>query len=215
MANPRNGASGTIKMQDSTVVAKRRLNCFLYQFLSSDMEEMTHEDTINCLEKWGFNVSPTYKKCKGIEDVFEYISEWETKRFNLPVDTDGIVIKINSFKQRNELGFTAKNPRWAIAYKYKAQSAATLLKSITMINSFTFIIHNHIPIVHLLHDHEHNIYVLAKYPLDYIPYIDLLVCHLHKFDEQMIYIYNNVYIHHEIYYLIWYNVGIIHRQDGE
>jgi DNA ligase (NAD+) len=131
MANPRNGASGTLKMQDSSIVAKRRLDCYLYQFLSDEEEYTTHEQTIKHMEKWGFNVSPTYKKCNTIEEVFDYINEWETKRFKLPLDTDGIVVKINDFAQRRELGFTAKSPRWAIAYKYKAQSAATVLNSIS------------------------------------------------------------------------------------
>ncbi|HYG37787.1 MAG TPA: NAD-dependent DNA ligase LigA [Cytophagales bacterium] len=131
MANPRNGASGTLKMQDSSIVSKRRLDCYLYQFLSDRQDNLTHEQTIQNLEKWGFKVSPTYRKCKNIHEVFDYIKEWETKRFQLPLDTDGIVVKINDFNQRRELGYTAKNPRWAIAYKYKALSVATVLKSIS------------------------------------------------------------------------------------
>lgn len=131
MANPRNGASGTLKMQDSSIVSKRRLDCFMYQFLTDKQDNLTHEETIKKLEKWGFKVSPTYRKCKNIQEVFEYSKEWETKRFKLPLDTDGIVVKINDFNQRRELGFTAKSPRWAIAFKYKALSVATLLKSIS------------------------------------------------------------------------------------
>ena len=130
LANPRNAASGTLKMQDSAVVAKRGLNCYFYQLLGVDEVE-THEDAIHQIEKWGFNVSPTYRKTNSIQDVVQYIEDWREKRFTLPLDTDGVVLKVNSYAQREELGFTAKNPRWAIAYKYKAESAETELLSIT------------------------------------------------------------------------------------
>jgi len=130
LANPRNAASGTLKMQDSAVVAKRRLNCYFYQLLGVD-EIQTHEEAIHLIEKWGFNVSPTYRKTSSIQDVIQYIEDWREKRFTLPLDTDGVVLKVNSYNQREELGFTAKNPRWAIAYKYKAESAETELLSIT------------------------------------------------------------------------------------
>jgi DNA ligase (NAD+) len=130
LANPRNAASGTLKMQDSAVVAKRRLNCYFYQLLGVDEVE-THEDAIHQIETWGFNVSPTYRKTNSIQDVVQYIEDWREKRFTLPLDTDGVVLKVNSYAQREELGFTAKNPRWAIAYKYKAESAETELLSIT------------------------------------------------------------------------------------
>ncbi len=131
LANPRNAASGTLKMQDSSVVAKRRLNCYFYQLLGENLGVDQHDQAIHLLESWGFNVSPTYLKAKNIEEVFEYIATWKEKRFELPLDTDGVVIKINDYQQREELGFTAKNPRWAIAYKYKAESAETELLSIT------------------------------------------------------------------------------------
>ncbi len=131
LANPRNAASGTLKMQDSSVVAKRRLNCYFYQLLGDDLGVDQHDQAIHLLESWGFNVSPTYLKAKTIEEVFGYIASWKEKRFELPLDTDGVVIKINDYQQREELGFTAKNPRWAIAYKYKAESAETELLSIT------------------------------------------------------------------------------------
>lgn len=131
LANPRNAASGTLKMQDSSVVAKRRLNCYFYQLLGDDLEVNQHDQAIHLLESWGFNVSPTYLKANTIEEVFGYIASWKEKRFELPLDTDGVVIKINDYQQREELGFTAKNPRWAIAYKYKAESAETELLSIT------------------------------------------------------------------------------------
>lgn len=131
MANPRNAASGTLKMQDSSVVAKRRLNCYFYQLLGENIGVTKHDEAIHLIESWGFNVSPTYKKASSIEEVLEYIEEWREKRYLLPLDTDGVVLKINDYDQREELGFTAKTPRWAIAYKYKAESAETELLSIT------------------------------------------------------------------------------------
>lgn len=130
-ANPRNTTSGTLKMQDSSIVAKRNLDCFLYYFQSDQHLVSTHEEAIHLIEKSGFNVSETYKKCPNIHEVIEYIKEWEQKRFELPLDTDGIVIKVNSLNQQDQLGFTAKSPRWAIAYKYKTQSATTRLRGIT------------------------------------------------------------------------------------
>lgn len=131
MANPRNAASGTLKMQDSGVVAKRRLNCYFYQLLGDEIGVSKHDEAIHLIESWGFNVSPTYQKASTIEEVLNYIEDWREKRFLLPLDTDGVVLKINDYDQREELGFTAKNPRWAIAYKYKAESAETELLSIT------------------------------------------------------------------------------------
>ena len=131
LANPRNAASGTIKMQDSGVVAKRRLNCYFYQLLGENIGVTRHDEAIHLLEKWGFNVSQTYRKVGKLEEVLEYIESWREKRFTLPLDTDGVVLKINDYDQREELGFTAKIPRWAIAYKYQAESAETELLSIT------------------------------------------------------------------------------------
>jgi DNA ligase (NAD+) len=129
-ANARNTASGSIKMQDSREVAKRKLDCYLYYLLGEDLGVDTHEQSIAKLEAWGFNVSPTYKKCKTIEEVKEYIDSWENERAQLPLDTDGVVIKVNDLEQQQQLGFTAKNPRWAIAFKYKAQSLSTRLNNI-------------------------------------------------------------------------------------
>jgi DNA ligase (NAD+) len=117
-------------MQDSTEVARRKLDCFLYYLLGDDNEVETHEESIKKLEKWGFQISKTYRKCKNINEVLEYINEWEKKRQSLPLDTDGVVIKVNSLAQQQELGFTAKSPRWAISYKYKAESMSTRLKNI-------------------------------------------------------------------------------------
>lgn len=131
LANPRNAASGTLKMQDSSVVAKRRLNCYFYQLLGDEIGVSKHDEAIHLIESWGFNVSPTYKKANNIGEVLNYIEDWREKRFLLPLDTDGVVLKINDYDQREELGFTAKTPRWAIAYKYKAESAETELLSIT------------------------------------------------------------------------------------
>lgn len=130
-ANARNTASGTVKMQDSGEVARRKLDCYLYYLLGEHIPAKTHEEAIHILEKWGFNVSPTYKRCKNIEEVLSYIASWEKKRSDLPLDTDGVVIKVNSLEQQRALGFTAKSPRWAIAYKYKAESVSTRLKGIT------------------------------------------------------------------------------------
>ncbi|WP_316929058.1 NAD-dependent DNA ligase LigA [Nitritalea halalkaliphila] len=130
LANPRNAASGTLKMQDSSIVAKRRLDCYCYQLLGENLGLDTHEEATQRLEAWGFHVSPTYKKCADIQEVFAYIEEWEEKRHSLPVDTDGVVLKLNDFTQREELGFTAKIPRWAIAYKYAAESMPTRLLGI-------------------------------------------------------------------------------------
>jgi DNA ligase (NAD+) len=129
-ANARNTASGTVKMQDSAEVAKRKLDCYVYTLLGvTDLKK--HEENIKALESWHFNVSPTYKKCKNIKEVLTYIQHWETKRHDLPLETDGVVIKVNSIEQQEHLGYTAKSPRFAIAYKYKPQSLSTRLNGIT------------------------------------------------------------------------------------
>lgn len=130
LANPRNTASGTLKMQDSAVVASRQLDCYLYSLMGDQIPADSHEEAIHLMEKWHFQVSPTYKKCQNMDDVFDYIATWETKRLDLPLETDGIVIKVNSKNHQEELGFTAKSPRWAISYKYKAEAALTRLKNI-------------------------------------------------------------------------------------
>lgn len=130
-ANPRNAASGSFKLQDSAEAARRGLDCYVYQFLTDEDIFETHEDSLSALKSWGFNVSQTWQKCTDIQQVLAYIKEWEEKRYDLPLATDGIVIKVNSFAQRTELGFTAKSPRWAIAYKYKAESKTAILRSVT------------------------------------------------------------------------------------
>ena len=129
-ANARNTAAGTVKMQDSTEVARRKLDCYVYSMLGVSGIK-THEEAIHKLESWGFNVSPTYKKCKSINEVLEYVKHWDLRRMDLPLETDGVVIKVNNLEQQERLGFTAKSPRWAIAYKYKAQSTSTKLNGVT------------------------------------------------------------------------------------
>jgi len=131
LANPRNATSGTVKMQDSAVVAKRNLMVYCYDFLTDNQVFASHEESLEALKKANFNISTDYEKCKNIDEVIDFINRWETKRYDLPMDTDGIVVKINSYSQRETLGFTAKSPRWAIAYKYKAENAATTLVSVT------------------------------------------------------------------------------------
>jgi DNA ligase (NAD+) len=130
-ANARNTASGTVKMQNSAEVARRKLDCFAYTLYVDDPAVDSHEQSIKLLEAWKFNVSPTYRKCRNIKEVIQYIQEWETKRHDLPLETDGVVIKVNDLEQQRQLGFTAKSPRWAIAFKYKAQSLSTRLNGIT------------------------------------------------------------------------------------
>lgn len=130
-ANARNTASGTLKMQDSSIVAKRKLDCYLYSALGEDLPFTSHSEGIQWLEKLGFNISPTYSLCPTMTEVFEYIEDWRDKRKDLPLETDGIVIKVNNLNQQSRLGFTAKSPRWAIAYKYKSENAATRLLGIT------------------------------------------------------------------------------------
>jgi DNA ligase (NAD+) len=130
-ANARNTASGTLKMQDSAEVAKRKLDCYLYYLLGEELNVSSHEEAIQKIEQWGFNVSPTYQKCKNIQEVMDYIVHWEKKRGELPLETDGVVIKVNSLDQQQRLGATAKVPRWAISFKYKAESISTHLNGIT------------------------------------------------------------------------------------
>lgn len=130
-ANPRNAASGAFKLQDSAESARRGLDCYVYYFLSDEDMFETHSESLEALKAWGFNVSPSWEKCATIDDVLAYIHQWEEKRHTLPLATDGIVIKINSLAQQRELGFTAKSPRWAIAYKYKAENKPGVLRSVS------------------------------------------------------------------------------------
>ena len=130
-ANPRNAASGTLKLQDASEVAKRGLDCYLYYMLGEDLPEQTHYDRLQLAQKWGFNISNAVRVCHSIEEVMAYIQHWDTERKNLPVATDGIVLKVNNLAMQNELGFTAKSPRWAIAYKFPAEKQLTRLNAIT------------------------------------------------------------------------------------
>jgi len=129
-ANPRNAASGSLKMQDSAEVAKRKLDSFLYYLQGDSIPFQTHYDSLQAARKWGFRISGFIVRCKTIEDIFDYINTWEKARKDLPFDIDGVVIKVNSLTQQQQLGFTAKSPRWAIAYKFKAEQAKTLLLSV-------------------------------------------------------------------------------------
>jgi DNA ligase (NAD+) len=130
-ANPRNAASGTLKSQKSSVVAERKLDAYFYYLLGENLPNDGHYENIQELAQWGLKISPDTEKCANIDDVIAFIRKWHDKRFDLPVATDGIVIKVNSLKMQQYLGFTAKSPRWAIAYKYKAEQAATTLLSVS------------------------------------------------------------------------------------
>lgn len=131
LANPRNAAAGTLKMQDSAVVAKRNLDCYLYAVYAENLEFATHYESVKAAKEWGFKTSEHMSKGDGVEHLLGFISKWDTARFNLDFDIDGVVIKVNSYEQQRMLGFTAKSPRWAIAYKFKAQQVSTILESIT------------------------------------------------------------------------------------
>ncbi|MBI4649326.1 MAG: NAD-dependent DNA ligase LigA [Bacteroidia bacterium] len=129
-ANPRNAAAGTMKLLDSKEVAKRRLDCYLYYLLGSRLPSDSHYDNLQTAKKWGFRISEHIEKCRNLTEVMDFIRVWEEERKKLTYDIDGIVIKINSLRQQQILGSTAKSPRWAIAYKYKAEQVSTRLISI-------------------------------------------------------------------------------------
>jgi DNA ligase (NAD+) len=129
-ANPRNAAAGTLKLLDPRIVASRSLVCMVYFLLSEELPYDNHYDNLKAASDWGFSVPESITLCRNIEEVFQFISYWESGRKNLPYDTDGVVIKVNSLRQQQELGFTSKSPRWAIAYKYKAEKATTRLLSV-------------------------------------------------------------------------------------
>ena len=130
-ANPRNAASGTLKLQDPKEVARRGLTCYLYYMLGEDLPGQTHYERLEQARRWGFPVSDAIRVCHSIDEVMDFISYWDQKRKELPVATDGIVLKVNSLQQQEELGYTAKNPRWAIAYKFPAEKQLTTLRSIS------------------------------------------------------------------------------------
>lgn len=129
-ANPRNAASGTLKSLNSALVASRRLDAYLYYLLGEEIPADGHFENLAEAAKWGFKISKGMKKVKTIEEVFDFINYWDEERKNLPVATDGIVLKVNSTRQQRHLGMTAKSPRWAIAYKFKAERECTLLKDV-------------------------------------------------------------------------------------
>lgn len=130
-ANPRNAASGTLKLQNSTIVASRKLDAYLYYLLGDNLPCDGHYENLQEAAGWGFKISDLTRKCKTLDEIFEFINHWDVERKNLPVATDGIVLKVNSLKQQKNLGFTAKSPRWAIAYKFQAEQALTRLNKVT------------------------------------------------------------------------------------
>lgn len=130
-ANPRNATAGTIKMQDSAQVAKRPLDCYLYYLLGASLPANSHYDNMDCARQWGFKVADTMRRCKDIEDVMRFINYWDDARKQLDYDIDGVVIKVDNINQQQRLGNTAKAPRWAVAFKFKAERVATTLREIT------------------------------------------------------------------------------------
>jgi DNA ligase (NAD+) len=131
LANPRNSAAGTLKMQDSAVVAGRKLDCFMYMLYGKELPFKNHYESMKEAKNWGLKVPDYIAKCKTLDDVFEFIDHWDKDRHELPFDIDGVVIKVNAYEQQKVLGFTAKSPRWAIAYKFKTETASTILEEIT------------------------------------------------------------------------------------
>ena len=130
-ANPRNAGSGTLKLQNSSIVASRSLDAFFYSLLGENIPFANQFESLRTAKSWGFKVSDSIRVCKSLEEVFDFIKFWDIERKKLPVATDGIVIKVNDFSQQKSLGFTAKSPRWAIAYKYQAEKALTRLNSVS------------------------------------------------------------------------------------
>ena len=130
-ANPRNAASGTLKSQNSAVVANRKLDAYLYYLLGDNLPHDGHYENLQEAAKWGFKISHISRKARTLQEVFDFINYWDVERINLPVATDGIVLKVNSLRQQRNLGYTAKSPRWAIAYKFQAERALTKLEKVT------------------------------------------------------------------------------------
>ena len=130
-ANPRNAASGTLKQQNPAIVAARKLDAYLYYVLGEHLPADTHYGNLEADRRWGLKIPDVIKVCHNLQDIFDYIHYWDTERKNLPVATDGIVLKVNSLRQQKNLGFTAKSPRWAIAYKFQAERAETRLNSVS------------------------------------------------------------------------------------
>lgn len=130
-ANPRNAASGTLKQQNPAVVAARKLDAYFYYLLGEELPAETHFDNLEAARSWGFKIPNVIRVCNSLEDIYDYIAYWDVERKNLPVATDGIVLKVNSLRQQRNLGFTAKSPRWAIAYKFQAERAVTRLNFVS------------------------------------------------------------------------------------
>ena len=130
-ANPRNAASGTLKQQNPAIVAARKLDAYFYYLLGEELPAETHFDNLEAARSWGFKIPNVIRVCNSLEDIYDYIAYWDTERKNLPVATDGIVLKVNSLRQQRNLGFTAKSPRWAIAYKFQAERVVTRLNSVS------------------------------------------------------------------------------------
>lgn len=130
-ANPRNATSGTLKLQNPAEVARRKLDAYLYYILGEELPHNTHYDNIQNAKQWGFKISDAIRRCKNLDEIFDYIHYWDTERHRLPVATDGIVLKVNDLIQQKNLGLTAKSPRWAIAYKYQAVRGLTRLDSVS------------------------------------------------------------------------------------
>lgn len=130
-ANPRNAASGTLKLQNSAVVASRKLDAYFYYLLGENLPSESHYDNLQAAHAWGFKISTATRVCQNLQEVADFINYWDSERKNLPVATDGIVIKVNALNQQKNLGFTAKSPRWAIAYKFQAEKAVTRLNSVS------------------------------------------------------------------------------------
>ena len=130
-ANPRNAASGTLKSKNSATVAQRKLDCFLYYLLGEDIPSDSHYANLELARSWGFKVSDAVRKVSTLQEIYDFIDYWDVERKNLPVATDGIVLKVDSLRQQRTLGYTAKSPRWAIAYKFQAERAYTRLNAVT------------------------------------------------------------------------------------
>lgn len=130
-ANPRNAASGTLKQQNSAIVASRKLDAYFYYLLGDNLPAEGHYENLEAARRWGFKIPNVIRKCHSLQDIFNYIDYWNIERKNLPVATDGIVLKVNSLRQQRHLGFTAKSPRWAIAYKFQAERAVTRLNFVS------------------------------------------------------------------------------------
>lgn len=130
-ANPRNAASGTLKQQNPVIVASRKLDAYFYYLLGENLPAESHYENLEAARRWGFKIPDVIRKCHSLQDVFNYIAYWDVERKNLPVATDGIVLKVNSLRQQRFLGFTAKSPRWAIAYKFQAERAVTRLNFVS------------------------------------------------------------------------------------